>query len=78
MAWAAPAPLGTGGKGWDRRTDFEISAQSQIFHWIFASCFPVYFPAALQAVSGVPFRVRLAMPMAVRRLFLNDPNHMCL
>ena len=34
--------------------------------------------AALQTVSGVPVRPRLAMPIALRRLFLNDLHHMCL
>jgi uncharacterized protein YbjT (DUF2867 family) len=34
--------------------------------------------AALQTVSGVPVRARLAMPIALRRLFLNDLHHMCL
>ncbi len=34
--------------------------------------------AALQTVSGLPVRARLAMPMALRRLFLNDLHHMCL
>jgi uncharacterized protein YbjT (DUF2867 family) len=34
--------------------------------------------AALETVSGVPVRARLAMPMLLRRLFLNDLHHMCL
>ncbi len=34
--------------------------------------------AALETVSGVPVQARLAMPLALRRLFLNDLHHMCL
>jgi uncharacterized protein YbjT (DUF2867 family) len=34
--------------------------------------------AALEAVSGVKVRPRLAMPIFLRRLFLNDLHHMCL
>jgi len=33
---------------------------------------------ALETVSGVPVRARLAMPILLRRLFLNDLQHMCL
>jgi len=34
--------------------------------------------AALQRVSGVKVRPRLAMPILLRGLFLNDLHHMCL
>lgn len=34
--------------------------------------------AALQTVSGVPVRHRLAIPIVLRRLLLNDLHHMCL
>jgi hypothetical protein len=33
--------------------------------------------AALQTFGGLPVRVRLAMPMALRRLFLNDLHRTC-
>ena len=34
--------------------------------------------SALERVSGVPVRAQLAMPVFMRRLFLNDLHHMCL
>ena len=34
--------------------------------------------AALEQVSGVKVRAQLAMPIFLRRLFLNDLHHMCL
>lgn len=34
--------------------------------------------AALARVSGITVRPRLAMPLVLRRLFLNDLHHMCL